>query len=173
MGNLVRFLNQNRKIIYKWIIIIALFLLITRTLNWYIKNNSTNEVNELANTNKNGINNSVSNDVNNRAKETSKEEDNIKDFIEECRANKVVSAYEKLSENTKQNEKYKEQYKFEKNFINNFINLGSNYTITKNPGITNRYLIEIVEGDLLTSGNSKVLAKKYLYIEKGKINIED
>ena len=154
MGNLVRFLNQNRKIIYKWIIIIALFLLITRTLNWYIKNNSTN-------------------DVNNRAKETSKEEDNIKDFIEECRANKVVSAYEKLSENTKQNEKYKEQYKFEKNFINNFINLGSNYTITKNPGITNRYLIEIVEGDLLTSGNSKVLAKKYLYIEKGKINIED
>ena len=63
--------------------------------------------------------------------------------------------------------------KFKDNFIINFLKTGSDYTLNKMDNYSNVYVIEVYNGDMLSTGNINSIGKKYLKEDNNKIDLLD
>lgn len=175
MERFIRFYNQNRKTIYKWIAVIALSYLFLRIINSIIEqNNKENMAKYRENTVNNNklVNEVVLNNTTSSTNKESKKYGNILDnFLEYCQKQEdYEKAYELLSEKTKQESSYNTKEKFIQNFINKFFNSKTQYVIDE---LNNTYVIGAYANNILETGNTEELTTKYIKIEDKKINIQD
>lgn len=173
MNILIRWYNQNRKML--WIVVITIigvFALI-QALNSYYKNN-TKEGSSSANnstTTYNTPNYSVvtKKEINNSVSEAS--QDIIKNFFDYCNNNKIREAYNLLSEDCK-NELYPNINEFKQKYFD--IVFTNTKTYSSNLWITNAnkntYRLEI-HGDILSTGKKDEMPIEEYYTviyENGK-----
>lgn len=173
MNILIRWYNQNRKML--WIVVITIigvFALI-QALNSYYKNN-TKEGSSSANnstTTYNTPNYSVvtKKEINNSVSEAS--QDIIKNFFDYCNNNKIGEAYNLLSEDCK-NELYPNINEFKQKYFD--IVFTNTKTYSSNLWITNAnkntYRLEI-HGDILSTGKKDEMPIEEYYTviyENGK-----
>lgn len=173
MEKFIRFYNQNRKKIYKWITIIAVSYLFLRIINSIIEEKSRQNI--LAYMENSINNNNVVNEVvlNNTTSSTNTKEEKygnvLDDFLDYCKtSSNYEKAYEMLSEETK--DKYDTKEKFINNFINIFFNNNSEYLINE---LKNVYVIEIYANNILETGNTDEIKRQYIKIQDKKIIIQD
>lgn len=169
MEKLVRFYNQNKKAIFKYLGIIIVGYSLLQIMNLYYKNKGDEEHNNIKNivvSEKSIENTNVSNSI-------TKNKTIIENFIDYCENNNVEEAYNMLSNETKEKNKYSSVEKFKDNFIINFLKTGSDYTLNKMDNYSNVYVIEVYNGDLLSTGNINSIGKKYLKEDNNKIDLLD
>lgn len=176
MNILIRWYNENRKMI--WIVIftiIGVFALI-QTLNNYYKNNTKEEGSSANNgtTTYNTPNYSVvsQKEINNSVSEAS--QDIIKDFFDYCNNNQIVDAYNLLSEDCKE-ELYPNVNEFKQNYFD--IVFTNSKTYSRNlwiaNGSKNTYRLEIY-GDILSTGKKEEMPIEEYYTviyENGKYSL--
>ena len=118
MEKIIRFYNQNRKTIHKWIAIIAVGYLFLRLINSFIEEQSKREM--LAYMENSINNNSIVNEVvlNNTTSSTNNTQSpkygNVLDnFLQYCKDEETYeNAYELLTDETKQKDIYNTKEKF-------------------------------------------------------------
>ena len=159
MEKLVRFYNQNKKAIFKYLGIIIVGYGLLQIINLYYKNKGIEDYNNV-------INNAVvseKNEVNtNNSNVIVENKTTVEKFIYYCKNENVEEAYNMLSNETKEKTKYSSIEKFKENFIINFLEKGSNYSLNKMSNYSNTYVIEIYDGDMLSTGNANSINKKYI-----------
>ena len=159
MEKLMRFYNQNKKAIFKYLGIIIVGYGLLQIINLYYKNKGIEDYNNV-------INNAVvseKNEVNtNNSNVIVENKTTVEKFIYYCKNENVEEAYNMLSNETKEKTKYSSIEKFKENFIINFLEKGSNYSLNKMSNYSNTYVIEIYDGDMLSTGNANSINKKYI-----------
>lgn len=175
MERFIRFYNQNRKAIYKWIAIIAIAYLFLRLINSFIEEKSKKDMSAYmknATNNNNLVNEVVLNNTTSSTNTKAEKYGNVlDDFLEYCKKQESYeNAYELLSEQAKQKEDYSTKELFTQNFINKFFNNNSQYVINE---LNNIYVIEIYVNDILQTGNTDEIKRQYIIIDNDKINIQD
>lgn len=175
MERFIRFYNQNRKAIYKWIAIIAIAYLFLRLINSFIEEKSKKDMSaymENVTNNNNLVNEVVLNNTTSSTNTKAEKYGNVlDDFLEYCKKQESYeNAYELLSEQAKQKEDYSTKELFTQNFINKFFNNNSQYVINE---LNNIYVIEIYVNDILQTGNTDEIKRQYIIIDNDKINIQD
>lgn len=170
MEKLIRFYNQNKKAIFKYIGIILVSYMILKIINTYYENRTFNEYDS----NNTEINTNANEDtVADEKIEKSKISETVNTFIEYCKENKVEEAYNMLTDETKGKSKYSTLEKFQTNFIENFLKKGNNNSINKVEGYSNIYSIEIYNEDMLSTGNANSINRKYIKEVSKKITLLD
>ena len=170
MEKLIRFYNQNKKTIFKYIGIILASYMILKIINTYYENRTFNEYDS----NNTEINTNANEDtVADEKIEKSKISETVNTFIEYCKENKVEEAYNMLTDETKEKSKYSTLEKFQTNFIETFLKTGNNNSINKVEGYSNIYSIEIYNEDMLSTGNSNSINRKYIKEISKKIALLD
>lgn len=168
MNKFIRFYNQNKKTIFKYIGIVLVAYAVLQIINLYYKNTISEEsYNNLSNVtyeNSTVLNNNTI--VENNKTTTEK-------FIEYCENDKIEDAYKMLSSESKEKIKYNTIEKFKSNFIDNFLKTGSKYYVTKIKDESNTYVIEIYNEDILSTGNASSIGKKYIKESNNKITLLD
>lgn len=175
MERFIRFYNQNRKAIYKWIAIIAIAYLFLRLINSFIEEKSKKDMSAYmknATNNNNLVNEVVLNNTTSSTNTKAEKYGNVlDDFLEYCKKQESYeNAYELLSEQAKQKEDYSTKELFTQNFINKFFNNNSQYVINE---LNNIYVIETYVNDILQTGNTDEIKRQYIIIDNDKINIQD
>ena len=194
MYNIIRFYNQNRKSIWRIILVIALAILVLQLLNSYVAENSKKKIDNTSTLKNNTNNVIISKDVisnkssitgekieNNKLKEDS---DLIDEFISYCNSGDIENAYNLLSNDCKENvfptiEDFKKIY-YEEIFSNgNIINKIENWlediykvTFTENMISTGKINNESDKQDYITIVNQDNEKKLNIngYIGKETIN---
>lgn len=170
MEKLIRFYNQNKKTIFKYIGIILVSYMILKIINTYYENRTFNEYDS----NNTEINTNANEDtVADEKIEKSKISETVNTFIEYCKENKVEEAYNMLTDETKEKSKYSTLEKFQTNFIETFLKTGNNNSINKVEGYSNIYSIEIYNEDMLSTGNANSINRKYIKEISKKIALLD
>lgn len=181
MGKLKRYYNQNRKMIWKIIIIIIFAFAILRLSNHFAKINNQKEaqnINSLhksSTTNNYGNNNvSVSNENSKKDLQT-KQKNTINQFVEYCNKKDLENAYNMITDDCK-NEMFNDLQTFESIYYNTAFENREKKAIIKNWSY-NTYLVYFRE-DSLSSGKINDMRQKGDYItvvkednEKFKLNI--
>lgn len=133
---LIRFLNQNRRKIRNIILIIVVFFLVLRTLNYMAKQKLEKEEIQK-NTKQEQL-----------AIETEYKE-LIEEFLDYCINKDVSSAYTMLSSENN----YKTQNEFKENYINKYFSENKIYNITLKSSNNNEYIYNVkILNDILSSG---------------------
>lgn len=178
MYNIVRFYNQNRRDIWKIVIIIASLILLLQLLNWYVgKTNSKKQNLNISNDTTQSNSNTVQIKSQNSAvtggkisnERLNSETDLIEKFLENCNNNKIEEAYGMLTEECKE-ELYPTVEKFNDNYCEVFLNqYRASYEIENWFGDT--YKVDIVP-DILATGKSNNNYKNQDYITIKKVEGE-
>lgn len=170
MEKLIRFYNQNKKAIFRYLGIIIVGYALLQVINLYYKNKGNDEYNNVINNiaisekNEENINNN-NNKINNKT--------TIEQFMYYCENDNIEEAYNMLSNETKEKKKYSSVEKFKDNFIINFLKAGNKYTLNKMDNYSSTYVIEIYNGDILSTGNASSIGKKYIKDSNNKITLLD
>jgi len=167
MEKIIRFYNQNKKTIFKYLGIIIVGYALLQIINLYYKNKGYEEYDNV-------INNVVVSEKGeeNTNNNVSKNKTDIEKFVEYCENENIEEAYNMLSNETKEKNKYSSVEKFKDNFIMNFLKSGSDYTLNKMDN-SNTYVIEVYNGDMLSTGNTNSICKKYIKESNSKITLLD
>ena len=168
MEKIIRFYNQNKKTIFKYLGIIIVGYALLQIINLYYKNKGNEEYDNV-------INNVVISEKSeeNTNNNVSKNKTDIEKFVEYCENENIEEAYNMLSNETKEKNKYSSVEKFKDNFIMNFLKSGSDYTLNKIENYSNIYVIEVYNGDMLSTGNTNSIGKKYIKESNSKITLLD
>lgn len=170
MEKLIRFYNQNKKTIFKYIGIILISYMILKIINTYYENRTFEEYN--TNNTEVNVNTSENIVVDEEIKET-KISKTVNTFIEYCKTSKSEEAYNMLTDETKKKNKYSTLEKFQMNFVDIFFETEKNYSVSKIEGYSNIYSIEIYNGDILSTGNANSINRKYIKEISKKITLLD
>ncbi len=155
MHNFLRYIRQNRKKIIKGVLIIAFFIIMLNLLNYFIKDEGSNDSSssDIYNTSNGTIvsDKSAVSGGKISTRELEKVSNQINDFVELCNSNKVEDAYNLISDACKEALYPNIEY-----FTNNYYDIlfnGKNreYTIENWTGDT--YIVKFTE-DLLATGKS-------------------
>lgn len=157
MYNLIRFYNQNRKKIFKIILIIVLIIGIIQLLNYFIKINKENSNNMQSNIVENNTDNykkivsnkSAISGNNVSSTKLKKDTDIINNFFKYCNEGNIESAYEILTDECKEElyptiEDFKNIY-----YLNVFNGKSKSYTVEN--WIGDIYQVNII-GDIISTG---------------------
>ena len=171
MEKIKRFYNQNRRLIYRWIIIIGAFILLTRVADWYYREKNEERARNILENKDASIvsNNNTSNTIQNNISNSSE----LNQFIEYCENNEYSNAYSMLSKETKENNLYSTEEAFINNFINAFIKTGDKLNIETINSVKKIYLVEAYQSNMLSTGSTSSAKIGYIKIENKKINIQD
>lgn len=171
MEKIKRFYNQNRRLIYRWIIIIGAFILLTRVADWYYREKNEERARNILENKDASIvsNNNTSNTIQNNISNSSE----LNQFIEYCENNEYSNAYSMLSNETKENNLYSTEEAFINNFINAFIKTGDKLNIETINSVKKIYLVEAYQSNMLSTGSTSSAKIGYIKIENKKINIQD
>ena len=156
MEKFIRFYNQNRREIYKWVTIIAVAYLFLRIINSIIEEQSKENMLEYA-----------ENIVNEKSL------DNEVVLNNTTSSNKIAKKYGnelKIGAGNVVDKEYNTEQKFIENFINIFFKDDSKYVIQE---LGKYYVIEIYNSNLIETGNINEVSRKYITIQNKKINIQD
>lgn len=133
---LIRFLNQNRRKIRNIILIIVVFFLVLRTLNYMAQQKLEKE--EIQ--------------KNEKQEQITIEEEHkelIEKFLDYCINKDVSSAYKMLSSENN----YKTQNEFKENYINKYFSETKIYNITLKSSKNDEYIYNVkISKDILSSG---------------------
>lgn len=172
MNKLIRFYNQNRKSIFKFIGFIACVILLIQVLNYFTKiNNQGSNVTSNTNTissSSNIMTTNTTSKINNSSAITgeiigsskSKEIEAIEQFISYCNDADLVNAYKMLSTDCRE-EIYQKGNYFQENYYNKIFSTPKTYSIQNWNSST--YLVELAE-DVMATGVSRDGKKVQDYI---------
>lgn len=187
MYKLIRFYNQNRKAIWKFILVIALIIVTIQLLNYLVSKSSNNQINNtLGKTNKLDKINDNLNSVyitdnktqisgqNVNEEVLTKNVEIIDEFFEKCNNMDLGGAYDMLSDNCKE-QLYIDINSFEQKYYLKIFD-GTKKSISIDPWTGNIYKVTIKEDLLSTGKNSdESTLQDYITIEKNdseyKLNI--
>ena len=165
MNILIRWYNQNRRMIWITVFTIIAVIALVQTLNNYYKNNTKEESSSAGNstTTYNAPNYSIvtEKEINNSVSEAS--QDIIKNFFNYCNNNKIEDAYNLLSKECK-DELYPNINEFKQRYFDivftNTKTYSSNLWIAN--GSKNTYRLEI-HGDILGTGKKEEMPIEEYY----------
>lgn len=187
--NIVRIYNQNRKKIWKAILIVAFFIIIFQAINYYVGKSNEEEIERLMN----GTNSLPTNTSNNNANNNSSSmaisntsgisggtvsDENLENaqslldkFFGYCNSRNLSEAYNMLTDECKELI-YPSLELFESNYYNNIFN-GEQKIYSFENWRNNTYLVTIEENSLATGKVSSDTEKKvdYVTIVDDKLNI--
>lgn len=177
--NLIRYYNQNRKKIWRILIIIASALLLLQLVNYFYKinhekaiavNNTNNVILENpSNSIKVTANESVVTGKSRQTNQLQKETTVIDDFFSYCNNKELQKAYNLLTDECK-SQMYNTKEVFEQTYYQDVFK-GENKTCSIENWIDNTYKVKIVD-DILTTGKSNNGYFKQDYITVERVNDE-
>lgn len=170
MYKLIRFYNQNRKIIIRTILIIAFIICLIQLLNYFAKSNNKSKTNNTIK-NENIVQNEVKEKLisntsaisGEKISETKLIDDGtvIKNFMDYCNSKDIEKAYNLLSDECKEQMYSTEEEFYQKYYINIFDNKELTYSIEN--WTDNTYKVELLD-DILSTGRITSDSKNLDYI---------
>ena len=174
MYKLIRFYNQNRKIIIRTILIIAFIICIIQLLNYLAKSNNKGKTSNITNNtmkNENIVQNEVKEKLisntsaisGKKISETKLIDDGtvIQNFMDYCNRKNIEKAYNLLSDECKEQMYSTEEEFYQKYYINIFDNKELTYSIEN--WTDNTYKVELLD-DILSTGRITSDSKNLDYI---------
>ena len=190
--NIVRLYNQNRKVIWRAILIIASIIILIQLLNYWSENkvkkqmeaqqklvdNSPLDTNSTANydTNASKINNNaVIRGGTLNPKQTKENIEIISKFIDCCNSGDVSSAYDLLSEECKE-ALFSTESDFKRSYYNNIFTEKKEYSIEAwDLGRVDLYRVKLMENILATGNANSLSVEEYFNVvdenDKLKLNV--
>lgn len=177
--NIRRFINQNKKLIWRIIIIIVFVLFAIKSLNSYYE---ADEEKRKIEANESATNNQKDEEIVFSEQDYSVENDSIEktmaSFVNYCNKKEVTKAYEMLTDECKK-AMFPTVEDFEKIYINNVYKVERQYELTKwsTDGSLSTYIVKLY-GNILATGNTDESTEEYYtFVEeengKYKININN
>ena len=180
--NIKRFIDQNRKLIWRIIIIIVFALFVIKSLNSYYEEDekrkkiATNtSINNSVNNNENKE--SLNTEENNLSTKNNTIEKTMEAFVNYCNNRQIDNAYEMLTDECK-NAMYNTVEQFDKIYVKNVFNEEKEYSMTKwaTNGDIITYQIKFIGDILSTGGVGKISQEYYTFVktdESYKINVNN